>query len=759
MWGGPGNAILTMPAREDVGHFVRALRRFDPDLILTTSEVVPSFIGEAIAKMPCPWEIINESSISEFVDGINPLLTSIGALPYLGNALRHLFPSPVPESNVRYLIYRDGDTLAWGLLYGIPNEAMQLSMSRYFGAKRYRVPQDPEEVVWTSILSQHRSSLLGLAKHRTRIDFSRNPFDEQDLPLLEQGRVDSSTALNLFLAGEEDLGVLTAFWNAQRTSLSKNNYLFPVSCVVDAGDLILQALLSVHRCDMLHIFTALPVHEAERMQHLIKQMIQTMGLSIPVLVLYAGFQFSMSLGRLTWEVEHTITRGIAPDGLLRFSVPVQLPLSGDGIAGYDAVVELGNGSHLTIEPSGIGAVLLLNSKERIDKARSNDQGLGRYWLRARRVRPRLKGIAGVSKAGEELGIYLHPDEFIIEQTLRERGYVVKPNQHTRYASGFVRRFGGFDKTMSLVRGGAVAILEALGSQRATQSGLFSDQIRSILERELGMAPAQSKAALKQFLPEMLSTGIVRRGLALRCSHCDLEEWYAIDSISETVVCAGCLSTFQLQGEGPRYKYVANELARRFITTGGHAVLQTAAVLQLIDTSGQTQFGGDLRRVGEEPVIAEVDVIRIIGDVLIFAECKAYRVVREQELVQIKESLTRTIRAARALEAHVVILGLVTAAEDLRDLYATLEPMAEAADTQGIGLHLIVNDKFHPYGGANTVDPGRIDVPRLNPRYERAPVELTFGEMAGGYGFGGLEALGQDVLADWDLKLAQLVGEE
>jgi hypothetical protein len=85
------------------------------------------------------------------------------------------------------------------------------------------------------------------------------------------------------------------------------------------------------------------------------------------------------------------------------------------------------------------------------------------------------------------------------------------------------------------------------------------------------------------LDDLVKANILRLGIALSCTHCQKQNWYSLDDLSETLVCVRCLNTFAFpQGEiNPRrtrwhYRVVGPFSVPDF-ASGGYA---TALTLRL-----------------------------------------------------------------------------------------------------------------------------------------------------------------------------------
>jgi hypothetical protein len=315
-------------------------------------------------------------------------------------------------------------------------------------------------------------------------------------------------------------------------------------------------------------------------------------------------------------------------------------------------------------------------------------------------------------------VHFHPPSVVAREIVAAQGIALRPNKHTTYAEGFVRRFGGVDQTMRMVRKGADQLILTLGSRDAEQWGLTSAHIAELLARRLGIERRDAFGLVDTALPQLLAAGLVRRGFGLECGHCFLRDWYALAETGELTECHGCAREFQIRTlQSLPFHYTPNELARRFLKEGGAAVLMAAAMIDQMDDSALVAFGGNLLRDAASQPFAEADLLWISRTVLGVVECKSFgtvdeAVLKDEQFRDISESLERGVNAAAAIKADVLVLALSTPA-DASEVKRMVGDMAARGRTLQVGVHLFLNGALHESGTGQPIT-GR-DLHFVNPR--------------------------------------------
>ena len=759
LWGGAANAILpiTGAGSQATPAFEDAVRTFDPDYIVIPPDGVPSDYESFLSSIPSYQDRLTDQAVREHVDGPNLLHFRRGTLAHMGVVLQRTLPTGFPEtSNLRVLQSGSPHDFALGLTYGLPTNEYSTFLQRHLRARQINAPDSYVDLLKTLLIAGERSSARIMSLNNTRSNVSRNVFGVREPTPITSMRADREQTLFLFLDDGESVGLPCAFWNSRRIGPDSNKLFLPKELFLAALNDSIQTIRSVQPFDEVVVFAPVGGDESEVLRRRLADALETLGIEAPVAVYFRDYEFEVARGTVRIGSPEAMTRTADSERTVRFAPPAPFAREiGNTVFGYDAAVEYLDGRRLSLPANFWTSVLIQNPLERIMRAERNEQGAGRHWLHhggAPAMRSVSGGIAGVTVPGEECFLYLHPDEVVIEQLLKEHNLRIKPNTHTRYVAGFARKFGGVPETLALVRQGGARIIRALYARRAEASGLLAQQVVGYLRQQYGMGQSEAKELVESRLPSLCATGLVRRGTSLTCSHCGLREWYPMSGLGEFMECAGCAQRFQLRGQALQYTYRANELSKRLIETGGQAVLMTAASLRRIGrSSGALQFGGDVFREGEANHFAELDLILLTADTLLVAECKDYEAMDESHVQEIISSLNRSMRAAVAMEADVLILG-ITSTSVHESLYSACQAFAETVDTLGLAVHIVLNGELH-YGCAPEVtNEPALRLEHLKLQEPQTTVTNHSGTLRTGIGFGFSRSGNSEIIQGWETEL-------
>jgi hypothetical protein len=789
VWGGAANPVLPIPENEtEVDTFKIVLQWIDPDYIFVPREGISYDVVKVLNELPALKRPISNQEIQRHINGSKPdlLRLSNGTLSHMGFILPHIYPNRLDESSILLIEPSGSFSFELALQAGISTQFYQNYLAQHLAAKVFSTSHTVEELIKVSLLTARLQSPIWLTMLRTR-----RSWDSLNHYIRE---TNDEETLCLFLDDGKDIGIATAFWSC-RWIFPHNKLFLPreafLKDIESHASLIVEFMPTIRA---LFVTTSIAREDAVTLCNILKDAFVEAGREILVKVAYRDFHFDAIPGTNSSGETLNFTRLITPDDSVRFEPPVPIGHENtEFMFGYKAEVQFVSGRQLSMPSSQASSVLLTNELWRIERAESSQDNFGELWLRRDlTVKATAKGITGTALSGRECRFYIHPDNILITRQLKDAGFEVRPNKHTRYAQGCIKRFGGFNNVINLINKQGADIISALVTHKAEQGGLYRENIMSFLNKQRGLSQKEADKVLKQKLPVLLENGLVHRGYSLCCPTCNLIDWYSLEEVREFIECRGCAENFQLPLHGLQFTYKPNELAARLVKEGGLAVLMTAALFDQIPPSGFIQFGGELLRFGEKTNFAEVDLFWLTGDAFIIAECKSYnkieqqniesipfwqiylfmwaveselysliryfssKAVYSQEIVEIKKSLEKTVDVAALIGAQVVILGVVTNSSELSDLFAVLVDAAQKAKERGIGVHLALNGKLHLWGSVDGTEPWKVRLGELQVDNNPLEEEWSVGESPQSYSFGGsIESFDKNVLRRWEQELCKV----
>jgi hypothetical protein len=711
IWGGLTNAIIPIHEDDiDIDLLKHKIILINPDFIfMSTKNICESIYTNLKEILPVKiFSDIDTEKIHKHIGG-----TELINLPHYSARSRHfttklshivyvlqeIYANPLPESHIWGIEQGNSFDFELSIQYGKISTMYRNYLTEHLAANFLRLPQNFEELVKSSLLLASNSNPILL----TEIEIGKKqPLDN---PI--QQRMNCSSLLTIFLGDDQDIDIAAAYWNTRSWGLTNTNKLYlPKSQVLDNIErltaLIWECMPSI--TEILIVINT-DIKEAENLAEQVYQAFVRFVPHFRVEVIYQNFHFFRGQAYSGNPINTTYIK--FEDGSIRFSPPV--PIGHQNIEflfGWEAEVRLASSRRLLLPINKSSAVFLSNSQHQIEWADKNPDRSELF--KGLSTRASSKGITGTISYKNDCCLYIPTDEMVISQKFKDAGLKIEINEHTRYAKGFIKRFGGFRKTIALVKNNGLGITKALerrtqeNTRQVKQGGLKLGEIYEWLAKKRNLTNKEGRQIVKQQLPLLLSAGLVRRGYDLTCPHCNFKEWYAIERVQEFIDCVGCAESFQIpELEKIDFTYKLNELASHFLRSGGDAVLMTAAVLYKLMPYSWIQFGGNIHRQREKNGFAEIDVIGLEADTLVLAESKSYSHIEQQHLEQIKESLKKTIEVANLVKAQVVLLSITTAPSnsELHTLHTLVSEISDEAKDSGIGVHLAINGKLHPWGKA------------------------------------------------------------
>lgn len=744
IWCGAGNSILPIPQDEnEMSYFEDALRTLNPDYIYYfREEDLPTFIQETLKRHPAIMRCLNEESIENHIDGYwmrlsgSPLAQLSHMVPFLRSR------GEIEPGNIFHVklsgLYRDFLTVQ----AGFPGEKYEQYLTRWHNAEILPAPTDYESYLKTCLF-------LARAYCPATLTILMTAPTTNLLSGYELSGIDNS--LLLFLDDGEELDSLVAFWNTRGSSGRNNRLLLPKREFEENLSLTLSTLQEAYSGFLrLWIVSLMNRESAEEMCNLIQQEAQRLNLDVKAKCAYRDFKFDCSQEALYAYREETVTQAVNTDGSVRLGIKPPIYHENTEFAfAFDAILELPTRWRYVLPCRLSMSHLLSNSLETIEWVEKKDQDV--RWLRTQNyVRPSSNGVVGITRPGHEVRIYIHPDEVVISRLLKEDGFSLRPTPPTRYAKGFIRKCGGIFKALRLLREGGADVIRLLrqfetsevGGQGRITGTVWPRIIELLVGRGYNQEDARSK--VKIALPDLLRAGLVRRGFDLQCSECSLKTWYAVDEVDELVECKGCAESFQWALKKPDFSFRTNELAARFVGSGGDAVLMTVATLYGFHFSSVFQLGGELIKEGK--IQGEADLFWLAPELFALAECKSHYRVDDEIAVQMEKSLTETIQMAKQLRADVVFLG-ITVVEGGDKVVELVSDISSRLTEHDSSLHLIMNDQLYLHGNQQ-VDRATQDALKRSRKPYR---EWTVGEFKNAVPVAN-PPLNHDVLDRWHSEL-------
>lgn len=739
VWGGCANAILPIPNDDqEIDDLRSTLGWMNPDYVFIPREEIPSKVSSFLGNLPILIRPISKLEVEQHINGTRDdrICLRSGWLSYIVPILSAIYQNPIEESDIHLIDEGKTFNLEMALHLGLPSQPYRNYLTKYLAASSFLRPKNIGQLLEILLIATkiNNPSSITLLKTTRKYDLNRYIYQTND-----------PETLCLFLDDGKDIGITTAFWNC-RWIFPQNKIFLPREDFL--RDIKIHALKIIEFMPYiraLYVTTPCNQEEAFQLYSDLKSTFADIDREILVRINYQDFHFDWVPGMLSSGETAHFTRVITPEGCVRFDP--YIPIGHEKtkfVIGYDSEVKFKSGKRFFSPKNLIGSHLLTNELWRLEYLDTNKDNLGKLWLKSGLpVRADSQGISGTALPGQECSFYIHPDQVIITQQLKDAGLELRPNKHTRYARGLVKRFGGLERVLNLINDGGFDVMSALASRSEIAARSYQENIKGFLVKSFNLHQRSADEIINRKIGPLLSSGLIRRGYSLKCPHCDLENWFLLEEIREFLDCRGCAESFQLPLHGIKFAFELNELATRLIYEGGLAVLITAGLLKRIPdkSSGFLQFGGDLFPIGNKVNSNEVDLFWLTEKAFIIAECKSFFDVNfqlgKQELgkriKQIEYSLTKNIDLAKRIGAKVVLLGVATNLSEISGIFDMVAELAKTAKAQGIGLHLALNNKIYLMGDKNGINPREITLDDLLIEEDALLNERSVGESPSYYG--------------------------
>jgi hypothetical protein len=762
VWGGTANAIFPNPASDtDLAKLKYILQIMNPDYIFIPRDaVVSDELQQTLQSLPIQRNYVSKEEIQNHVQRETSLRLSDGRLCHIEEVLASRYPNG-RLVNVHLIESGSNFNFEVALNFGLLSSVYRNGLTRFFNSTIYSAPTTIDSFLKTALASSKFRTPPYLTMANT--GRSHNFLDESAL------EINDEKTLCLFLDDGVGTEVSSSFWNCRWIDLTNKIFLPKVDFLDNLENCI--SLIVEFMPNLRAISITISAHrdEAAALYHRIKTAFSQREYLICVNIIYVDLCYNWLPGKVYSSKNNIYTRSILSDGCVRFEVATpDSHENTDFQFGYDLEFKLKR-KHFFIPNNLVSSKLLTNSIQRIELAESNEQGLGDLWLeRYFPIRANYQGVSGIALSGRENQLYIHPEHTIIIQQLKEFKVEVKPNKHTRYAQGLVKRLGGIEIVATLLRKGGADIISVLVADKSEFRGLSKSRLLSALINKRSYSQQDAKQAIDQKLSSLLEHNLLSRGYCLECPVCSLKNWFSLEEAREFVECKGCAENFQLSLNDAEFVFKPNELAAQLVQEGGLAVITTALLLRKISlaSSSYLQFGGDLFQNGSNKNFAEVDLFWLTESGLVISECKSFFFSSnratgsdqeiEEKIDRVRESLSRNIESAKLINAKIIILGIHSNLSEIPGLFDAMAPLVERASEEGIGLHLALNGNLHPLGKSQPVEPREVKVESLLSHREQVEYEYSVGEVPQNFGWsvGVNGRYSKAVLEIWDAELKQ-----
>ena len=172
--------------------------------------------------------------------------------------------------------------------------------------------------------------------------------------------------------------------------------------------------------------------------------------------------------------------------------------------------------------------------------------------------------------------------------LARQGLEPAPSDAGRVANDLIQSVGGIGRMALFADRGTIEFFDKMARSRHGRGGGEDEfpertasigQIRAFLEKR-----KQGRPSDRVDLNSFVAASALRLGVAVRCTHCTKENWYALDDLTYTNRCDRCLKSFDFpQGAIPRqsnWKYrVVGPFATPNFAQGAYSVALTLRFLK------------------------------------------------------------------------------------------------------------------------------------------------------------------------------------
>lgn len=214
------------------------------------------------------------------------------------------------------------------------------------------------------------------------------------------------------------------------------------------------------------------------------------------------------------------------------------------------------------------------------------------------------------------------------ELLQQAGYIAELRPKSRYMKGLVPLLGG-QYTLDMLQ--HEDIIRLFSNAQIRKGRAYS------LKQLIQIAnPNQQTPRFIEQIATLAASSAFIRGYRLQCPTCDLDTWYALDTIAEKVTCQGCRIPFQLPLELD-FAFRPNRLLMEALKSGALTVLLTLNHWLQDSPLVVWQSNISINHHGQN---TDIDLLVQREDGLYMAECKDKINLDDDEAIQsLQEQLT------------------------------------------------------------------------------------------------------------------------
>jgi hypothetical protein len=254
-------------------------------------------------------------------------------------------------------------------------------------------------------------------------------------------------------------------------------------------------------------------------------------------------------------------------------------------------------------------------------------------------------------------------EEIFSALVRRSGLSYHISPAGRYTQAMLELWRGLTElTAAFTEPGINSLLHTFVAGRRDESaaGIFLDSVRRrfLTFRDAQVVSGLRDAELRNLLDRWAEWGIVRRGLALKCAHCNYATWYALGDLDEQFGCPRCgrvnriaLDTWKDPVSEPKWYYQLAEIAHQALANDIRASILTLATL----ADGAQSFlfvpEAEIRGADGAP-LSEHDIWAIRDGRIVLGEANTTGTFDGSP----RQRIQKLVRAADATTADTIVLG-------------------------------------------------------------------------------------------------------